>query len=166
MNFFFIRLTTLLKLGISNSIAVIIYRLAIKFQLHPVCRISASPPLKPYFDVSRLHVLAKNQTPLSKSSITLFGHIQIPISDTNPKWLQNPITGLDVKLNIKPWWQIDDFDDRTGDIKIIWEQSRMNWVLAFSQRIRNGDKKSLIMLNDWIEDWLEINPPYLGINWK
>ena len=55
---------------------------------------------------------------------------------------------------------------KTGDIKLIWEQSRMDWVLAFAQRARNGDQKSLGRLNTWLVHWLEKNPPYFGANWK
>tara|TARA_B110000977_G_scaffold191563_1_gene263834 strand:- start:1378 stop:2955 length:1578 start_codon:yes stop_codon:yes gene_type:complete len=68
--------------------------------------------------------------------------------------------------NLEPWWKISDFDDSVGDIKLIWEQSRMNWVIAFAQRARNGDEVSLKRLNYWLSDWVESNPPYLGSNWK
>lgn len=83
-----------------------------------------------------------------------------------PKWTTNPLSGEHFALPLKPWWKITDFNESIGDIKLIWELSRMNWVIAFAQRARNGDKKSLINLNKWLEDWLKNNPPYLGPNWK
>lgn len=42
----------------------------------------------------------------------------------------------------------------------------MNWVVAFAQRARNGDKAALDHINVWLSDWLKSNPPYLGANWK
>ena len=71
-----------------------------------------------------------------------------------------------VSSRLEPWWKISDFDDSVGDIKLIWEQSRMNWVIAFAQRARNGDGDSLKRLNYWLSDWIKNNPPYLGHNWK
>lgn len=53
-----------------------------------------------------------------------------------------------------------------GDIKLIWELSRMDWVLALAQRTRQGDAAALDRLNNWLRDWCQHNPPYLGPNWK
>jgi Heparinase II/III-like protein/Heparinase II/III N-terminus len=35
-----------------------------------------------------------------------------------------------------------------------------------AQRIAVGDDAELTRLNDWLDDWSEQNPPYLGANWK
>ena len=90
----------------------------------------------------------------------------MPLGDHAPDWMENPIAQSQAKLDLRPWWKISDFDKEKGDIKLIWEQSRMDWVVAFAQRIRNQDQKALTRLNAWLEDWLEKNPPYLGVNWK
>jgi hypothetical protein len=66
----------------------------------------------------------------------------------------------------RPWWQIPDFDPAVGDIKLIWELSRMDWVLALAQRVRQGEAGALERLNAWLADWCVHNPPYMGPNWK
>jgi hypothetical protein len=53
-----------------------------------------------------------------------------------------------------------------GDIKLIWELSRFDWVLPFAQRAHKGDPVALDQLNTWLPDWCEHNPPYKGPNWK
>lgn len=65
------------------------------------------------------------------TSASLFSYLNVLI-DEPPKWLNNPITDDRVSSKLEPWWKISDFDDSVGDIKLIWEQSRMNWVLALN----------------------------------
>jgi hypothetical protein len=59
----------------------------------------------------------------------------------------------------RPWWQIPDFDPVVGDIKLIWELSRMDWVLALAQRARQAEPGALDRLNAWLNDWCMLNPP-------
>jgi hypothetical protein len=53
-----------------------------------------------------------------------------------PHWHRNPFTGAEAPEPTRPWCQIPDFDARVGDIKIIWEASRFDWVLTFAQHAR------------------------------
>ena len=57
-----------------------------------------------------------------------------------PNWLANPLTGQSVNLPLRPWWKIQILI-MILVILLIWEQSRMDWVIAFAQRARNGDQK-------------------------
>ena len=66
----------------------------------------------------------------------------------------------------RDWWLIPDFDPAVGDIKVIWELSRFDWVLAYAQQARAGDTNSFGRLNNWLNDWCQHNPPYKGPNWK
>ena len=138
----------------------------IKLGCHPVCKIKSAIPNGPFFEKSRL--LESSLSALSDWDTTgrLFSHLKIDLEDKPPCWLKNPINGDEFPSQRVPWWKISDFDDSIGDIKLVWEQSRMNWVVAFAQRARNGDSRSLDRLNLWLSDWLDSNPPYLGPNWK
>src|SRR5690606_32161600 len=78
----------------------------------------------------------------------------------------NLLNGRSIKSPERSWWQIPDFDPETGDIKVIWEASRFDWVLAFAQRMAAGDAKALDQMNQWLSDWCDKNPPYCGPNWK
>ncbi|VVN65197.1 heparinase II/III family protein [Pseudomonas fluorescens] len=64
------------------------------------------------------------------------------------------------------WWEIPDFDSRLGDIKMVWETSRLDWLLAFAQRAKAGESYYLSQLDSWLADWCANNPPYKGVNWK
>ena len=83
-----------------------------------------------------------------------------------PDWHANPF-----KKGVRPvddtaWHKISDFNDKVGDIKTVWEASRFDWVLAMAQRIASGDENELDRLNNWLQDWIIKNPPYMGVNWK
>ena len=159
------KIRTVLELGLSEFLTVILYRFLIRFSLHPVCTIKAEIPSAPFFAKSRIPESGLFTVSKWDTSATLFSYLDVSINEP-PHWLNNPITGDRVTSKLVPWWKIPDFDDSLGDIKLIWEQSRMNWVVAFAQRARNGDEDSLRRLNSWLSDWIETNPPYLGPNWK
>ena len=159
------RIKTVLALGLPEVVTVILYRVLIRFSLHPVCTIEATIPTGPFFAKSSLPETGLVTVSTWDTSGTLFSYLDVLI-DEPPKWLNNPIAGDGFASKLEPWWKISDFDDLVGDIKLIWELSRMNWVVAFAQRARNGDEGSLKRLNSWLSDWIESNPPYLGPNWK
>ena len=159
------RFKTVLELGLMEFVTVILYRLLIRFSLHPVCTIKGNIPPGPFFAKSRLPKSGMPALSSWDTSAFLFSYLNVSI-DEPPKWLNNPVISDRVGSKLEPWWKISDFDDSVGDIKLIWEQSRMNWVVAFAQRARNGDQRSLKRLNSWLSDWIESNPPYLGPNWK
>lgn len=166
MSLTLIKIRTILRLGLKNVFIVIWYRIRLKSGTHPGCKITAKVPSGPFFDRSLEAPLGLLSVSNWVSSANLFGHINIPLSNFPPKWTTNPLTRECFSLPLKPWWKISDFEEKTGDIKLIWEQSRMNWVVPFAQRARNGDQASLVKLNQWLEDWIIKNPPYFGPNWK
>ena len=160
------KIKTVLNLGLKETLIVMLYRLLIRFSLHPVCNITASIPSGPFFKKSKLLKSGLLTINNWNTNGNLFSHFVTELDGHPPKWLENPIEPGIVSCKLEKWWKISDFDDSVGDIKLIWEQSRMNWVIAFAQRARNGDADSLDRLNVWLSDWLEKNPPYLGPNWK
>jgi hypothetical protein len=160
------KLKTIKSLGILNVIRVILYRVTIKLRIHRVCYIKSETPLGPYFLSPQFPPTALQSNELWNKTTNLFGHFSIPLGNKIPAWLSNPITGNSFDLPLLPWWKISDFDHPTGDIKLIWEQSRMDWVVTFAQRARNGDNETLQKLNEWLNNWVSTNPAYLGPNWK
>jgi hypothetical protein len=96
----------------------------------------------------------------------LFGWAEFDLGALPPPWHTNLLNREDVMEPDRHWSQIGDFDQALGDIKTVWELSRFDWVIANSQRAREGDAVSLQRLNDWLTDWVERNPAYRGPNWK
>ena len=159
-------LKTLIDLGLLEVVTVILYRLMTRLGVHPGCFLNGSTVNGPFFAESKLPDIGLAPISTWDDHATLFSYINVPLVDHPPDWMENPIAQSQTKLDLRPWWKISDFDEERGDIKLIWEQSRMDWVVAFAQRIRNEDQETLTRLNAWLEDWLEKNPPYLGVNWK
>jgi len=158
---------TILALGLPSIARAAGYRLGIGLGMNPVRRLSASSPQGPFFLQTELdEPIAAPAVQSWGESARLFGRWPLAVSAQPPDWLTNPFTGKRVPAPERDWWQIPDFDPAVGDIKIIWELSRMDWALAFAQRVRNGDCGALQRLNDWLADWCTHNPPYKGPNWK
>lgn len=161
-----VKAKTALALGIFNIGRILWYRLGLTVGFNSVKKLEANIEGGVFF-LDRLSSdaveLKANDQWLNKQ--TYFGR-KFNNSSEVPNWHQSCLTGVTVKQPLKLWWKIPDFDDELGDIKGVWEASRFDWALSFAQQAVLGDKKSLIKLNDWLNDWLQNNPPYLGVNWK
>jgi hypothetical protein len=158
---------TALALGLPNIVRAGGYRLGVKLGLNPVRRLRADAPSGPFFNArpesAPVPVPAVNTW---QTAGTLFSRLDFPVTPNAPDWLANPITGERMPQPEREWWQIPDFDPAVGDIKLIWELSRMDWVLALAQRARKGNDAALKQLNEWLANWCVQNPPYKGPNWK
>jgi hypothetical protein len=161
-----VKIKTAFRLGLKNIFIVSLYKFSIRYSIHPACKLDAKSFSGPFFKESLLLPSGLKTLSSWNKSATLFSHIEIPLNSQIPKWTSNPLSGKHFNFPLQPWWKISDFNENIGDIKLVWELSRMNWVIAFAQRARNGDRNFLIKLNEWLEDWLKNNPPYLGPNWK
>jgi hypothetical protein len=166
MSLWLIKARTALSLGLPNILRAASYRLGVRLGLNPVRRLKAAVPAPPFFGSTQLPPLPV--CPLSEWQKTgsLFSRWPLNLGSSPPDWLANPLTGRRVPAPDRPWWQIPDFDSTVGDIKLIWELSRMDWVLAMAQRVRQRELGAVQRLNGWLADWCENNPPYLGPNWK
>jgi len=156
----------LISLGLRNVARVIIYRSSLKFSLNSVTRIKGEFLEGDFF--LRPSVGRTNLDCVSSwnRSALLFGHLEQSIGDEIPSWQKSVLTGVCGSHIDEDWWRIPDFDDALGDVKGVWELSRFNWVIAFSQRAREGSSTELDRLNLWLNDWCKNNPPYKGYNWK
>lgn len=160
------KIRTALALGLPNIARAASYRAGVQLGINPVRRLQGNVATGPFFAASRQQPIAAPVVDSWQRSTNLFSHWPVPLNGCPPDWLANPLTGIRVPQPERLWWQIPDFDPQVGDIKLIWELSRMDWVLAFAQRIRQGDDAALEQLNSWLADWSRHNPPYQGPNWK
>ena len=96
---------------------------------------------------------------LMENRIVLFGR-EIQFADP-PDWLRDPITG-----NMWPLGRIDYRSSRVGDPKDVWELNRHQFlpVLGKASWI-TGEERYGRKAIDWMESWMDQNPPYSGINW-
>jgi hypothetical protein len=65
------------------------------------------------------------------------------------------------------WTVLDPLDATlVGDSKVVWELNRHQWFLTLGQAYRlTGDERYAGMFADTIREWLQANPPGMGINW-
>ena len=149
-----------------NVLRVVIYRVAIKSRLHPVQRISAKPVSGNFYRVERplRPQVAQPRDDWKPGFANAFGRSFKLRTNGPPEWFGyfgKPTHGV----SDQPWWQIPDFDPNVGDIKLIWEASRFDFV-PMAQRASVDNLAEIERLNNWLSDWSVKNPPYMGINWK
>lgn len=162
-----LKVETIYRLGLRNVVDVVVYRLLIKFGIHPVQYLKRPISKGPFYQP----VKTKTEPTLSKrdcwdTNFLYFSWYQQPISDQPPNWQSNPFNGKSIENVSQPWWKLSDFESGIGDIKTVWEASRFDWVLVFAQRANQGDHKFLDRLNIWLKNWCEQNSPFCGPNWK
>jgi hypothetical protein len=160
------RARTALALGVGNIARVASYRLRLRYGVHPVQRLRPTEaPRGPFYAPVAAEPAHGRAAPRrSTSSATYFGWLDMP-EDHIPDWFRNPFTGLRGGGTDSPWWTLPDFDEQLGDVKTVWEASRMDWAMRFAQRaVAEGG--SVSRLNEWLDDWSARNPPYRGHNWK
>lgn len=134
-------------------------------RLHSAVRVREELPRGQYFGPPRPHP-AGVPLPSAPSVQRLFGWVELPLVDTPPDWVRNVLTGQRADLSRLGWWEIGDFESDVGDVKGVWEPSRLGWAVGFAQQAVAGDPDALRRLNGWLESWCEANPAYLGLNWK
>jgi hypothetical protein len=163
-----LNLSTYWKLGFVNLLRVAYY----KFQLHSgqfQKRLPIGKPISaPFFKGSRRStfntlVCPDDASLLLQGQLRYFSHQLTPVSDP-PDWFVNPETGVEFP-NKGHWSTIGDFGH--GDIKLIWEPSRFQWLVLAAQGCATTEENDyLALINRWLSDWSEKNPLNQGANWK
>lgn len=103
---------------------------------------------------------------LLKGSLRWFHYHTFNVGNP-PNWFLNPFDGSVLKNPDKHWTELGDFDLNTGDVKILWEPSRFDWLTDLARGYRVfGERKYLEAMNRWLEDWSAHNPVNRGPNWK
>jgi hypothetical protein len=160
------KVRTAMALGLPSIARVVWYKLGLRLGFNPVRNLRAATPAGRFFRAATAPPVAAPLPELWQQSASLFGRWPLLLTSRPPDWLANPLTGTPFPAPQRPWWLIPDVDAAAGDIKLIWELSRMDWVVALAQHARNGDADALERLNVWLADWCEKNSPYIGPNWK
>lgn len=95
------------------------------------------------------------------------GFSSIELNFGNPiNWQLNPLTGYENSYK-KKWYNIRDFDNKVGDIKVIWEASRLTHFLFFARSyLITNDVKYYEAYSKQLDDWLKNNPYSYGSNYK
>jgi hypothetical protein len=158
------RIRTILSLGPRSVARVAKYRLAVGLGISSARRVSGPAVEGPFFRAKTPSGPAP--APDWHGDSCYFGWHRVPLWGACPDWFLNPFSSRRATGSENPWWLVPDFDPEVGDIKVIWELSRFDWVLAFAQQARAGRAEAVPTLEHWLTDWCRSNPPYWGPNWK
>jgi len=159
------RARTFAALGLRNVGRVAAYRAGLRLGVHPVQRLRA--PGTPRGTFFRPPPALRVEPELARHlpDGAYFGWLREE-GEAPPDWHRHVVTGTRADRGDAEWFTLPDFDEAVGDIKGIWEPSRLDWVLRFAQRaVLEGDAP-LARLNAWLDDWSAHNPPWRGHNWK
>lgn len=160
---FLIKSKTALSLGLLNILRVVKYRLGIKTGFNSLKKLTARLPTGFFFGSS------SPVAGFASKDINLraFGYLEYSCQGSFPDWFYNPLTHKNFPEPQKPWHQLPDFSEEVGDIKGIWEASRLDWIFKFiNQEKREPKSNALDILDAWLNDWCIHNPAYIGPNWK
>lgn len=152
-------------LGWKNLARVAWYRTALRLGIHPAQWRKAVPFLEEDFFVHFPPVRSLPATEIWSTEVHYFGWLREPVRVT-PDWNRNVLTGGFEPTARLPWWKLSDFGLVSGDVKGLWEASRMEWVPAMAQRAAAGIEGEFERLNRWLRDWCKHHPAYHGVQWK
>jgi hypothetical protein len=155
---------TYARLGPASIARVAAYRLGLESGWHPVQRLAAPVAQPPFFRAVDAPSPKAEPNRAWDDSLWWFGWHRAPLPDAPPDWFANPFSNTVQPDATRDWWRIPDFGN--GDIKGLWELSRMDWAVAWATTVACGDAPALERLNLWLTDWAARNPPYKGPNWK
>src|SRR5690606_19063957 len=84
---------------------------------------------------------------------------------TVPDWQLDPTSKK--RAPMKHWSRVPYLDiQAVGDHKVTWELNRHQWMLTLAQAWRlSGNEDYATRAAALLDDWIERNPPKLGINW-
>ena len=101
---------------------------------------------------------------VTRGRFDLLGYSQLAFGDPID-WHRDPVSGR--RAPDVHWSRIDPLDAATvGDSKVIWELSRHQWLVTLAQAHQfTGDPRYVRAAADYVDAWLEANPPGIGINW-
>ncbi len=80
-------------------------------------------------------------------------------------WSLDPVAGR--RAPVEHWSRLDPLDPSTiGDSKVVWELNRHQWMVQLGQAYRlTGDLCYARAFTDYVGQWIDANPPGVGINW-
>ena len=85
-----------------------------------------------------------------------------------PDWLAHPLRAASVRVaGTRHWSRIGMEGEPYGDLKFIWELSRMAWAFTLARAYASTDDERYAeaFWTLWL-DWLDKNPPHTTVQWK
>ena len=128
---------------------------------------SVYPKLPSVFKVpdSILEAVENDADRISSGKIRFFGHLDMKV-DSPPLWNRDYQSGIDVETD-KIAFKLDHRELPFGAaIKPLWEPSRWYGPVRLAQAcwLHSNNKYGELAI-EWLEDWVNKNPPFIGWHW-
>lgn len=154
---------TVTRLGLRNVTRVALYKLRLKYGWRPQ-PLQAVCPGGAVFDTCPTRPAGQaGDGWCSPAKLLVFGWHAIS-HEAAPDWHADPL-GRAPRLNPDQDWVQALASVGNGDVKPYWELSRFYWLPQFALEARNGDRDAAARAEHWLQDWIDSNPPFRGINW-
>jgi hypothetical protein len=162
------------SLGFLNILKVLAYRIQCKtkyFEKHlPKKQISKGPVFYesdhyhcPDISKQAFQKIADQAKHICNGQLLFFSH-DLHKTSNPPHWFNNPYNKKTYHQKTAYWSRAND--PNFGDIKVIWEVSRMDWALVLSKMTAISKNIQYVqLLNNLLADWIENNMPQTGPNW-
>jgi len=167
-------LKTINALGLFNIFKVVAYRLQCKTDYFkkrlPIKQLDIGPLFYasdqsycPCIADKACQKIANQAKQIMAGQLTFFSR-RVTNTKRPPDWFCNPFSKKMHGRKTAYWSQAND--PKFGDIKIIWEISRMDWALVLSKMYAISRNNQYIQeLNYWLIHWNNHNMPQTGPNW-
>lgn len=96
--------------------------------------------------------------------IQFFSHEWISLGK-DYDWVTNPTTNYHYNVE-EHWTKIQDIDEKSGDIKFVWEKSRFSFLYTIVRNDYHNHENHGDFVISQILDWIEKNPLNCGPNYK
>lgn len=113
---------------------------------------------------TRTDGLKEKMDHLLKGDVLFFSKTWKPLG-LSYDWVTNPETRYHYDVN-QHWTKVDDFSEKAGDIKFVWEKSRFSWLLTVCRYDYHFEEDHAEFAISQILDWIEKNPLNCGPNYK
>ncbi len=147
------------KLGISNVLSILFYKIKIIF-FSKLEYSTGYNQLNVFFEDEKL----KSHQEIIDLPFNFFGWKKKRF-EKSPIWNQSPINKKNLSTFNETGLKYFSKSNDNFDVKEIWEISRFYWAPYISS-LSLDDNLKIKTLNFWISDWIKKNPPFIGINWS
>lgn len=161
----YILFSTVFKLGFISLLRMGLYKVRLLCRFDRFSPNAHMPMSSCYFYEITPTIIDKKKLVLKENRYFSFGWKGYEF-DTRI-WYKNLLTDNVLDCFDQEWRKIGDFESSIGDVKGVWELSRLDWAFHLVEKaIINDDPAALTMLNTKLHEWCNVNRAYLGPNWK
>jgi hypothetical protein len=135
-------------------------------------RLRAQPSLFAPVDREGLEAVAPGDSERVLAAAERAHRRELDLLGTGPFRLGTPADWhTDVKTGTTwapQWWRDLDYAqlDRSSDVKVPWEISRLQWLLPLGQAFAlTGDERHAAAAREVLDEWIEANPYGTSVNW-